>query len=509
VIRLDLRSLTLRLTLLFGATSTVVLVLIGCAFYLSLERHFLHEDAIELRGKMELLRSLVARMRSEEDFRALSARLEDALIGHHNLSLRLVAPDGRTIYSDAGMALEPPPASGAAAARADVVEGLTIESVASAGHFYRVTRFPVPVTLAGGSRELRATLAMNVDHHDMFMARVRDTTLISVVAGALAAAFLGWVAARAGIAPLRRFSSSIARITADRLDTRIAAQDLPPELVPLAESFNAMLARLEESFRRLKEFSSDLAHELRTPISALMTQAQVALSRPRSVEDYREALYSTVEECERLARMIGDMLFLAKADHGLLVPVREPIELRAEIGALYDFYDALVESKAIELVVTGSGVIEGDRIMVRRALGNLLSNAVRHAPSGSTIRTAIGRRESEVSLAMTNAGSPIADEHLPRLFDRFYRVDPSRERSSAEGAGLGLAITKTIVAAHGGTIAVASGPEGTRFEVRFPAARASDEEAGRRMTARPSEQPPNPIRSGPAGARDDGAITFP
>ena len=464
----DRRSLTLRLTLLFGAMSTVVLVLTGCAFYLSLGHHFLHEDAIELHGKIELLGNLVRRLGTDRDVPALTDRLEDALVGHHNLALDLAAPDGRIVFSDAAM-----PAAVRAAANttdaADLIDGLAIESIAAEGHQYRVTRFTLATRLPS-MPELRATLAMNVDHHQAFMARVRDTTVLSVLIGALLAGFLGWVTARIGLAPLRGLVSLASRTSAERLDARVRLDDLPPELVPLGESFNAMLERLENSFRRLKEFSSDLAHELRTPISALRTQVEVALSRPRSAAEYREVLYSAMEEYERLARMIGDMLFLARSDHGLMIPQRAAVDLRAEVLALYEFYDALVESRQVRLEVTGSATVDGDRLMIRRALGNLLSNAIRHARTGSVVTTELSEGPGDrVLIALTNIGDPIAEEHLPRLFDRFYRVDPARSRAS-EGAGLGLAITKSIVEAHGGTIVATSTGGTTRFAVELPVA---------------------------------------
>ena len=468
---LDRRSLTLRLTLLFCAASTIVLALIGAEFYVSLGRHFLHEDALELKGKTELVRNLVRRMQPGDGVAALAASLDDALIGHDNVALTLATEDGRTIYAHAGTAFGPFAALDRRRHTPRSLEGLPVESVTVSGRQYSITRFAVPPGAAGTNAVLRGTLALNVDHHRMFMDRVRDSMLILVAAGAIAAALLGWLMSRIGLAPVRSFSALTTRINADRLDARIAVQDLPGELVPLGESFNAMLARLEDSFRRLKDFSSDLAHELRTPISALMTQSQVALSRSRTTDEYREVLYSAVEEYERLARMITDMLFLAKADNGMLVPVREAVDLRAEIAALYDFYDALVESKRIELRVSGEGVVDGDRIMIRRALGNLLSNAIRHAPPGSAVGARIEREAGGIVLSLSNAGAPIPSEHLERLFDRFYRVDPSRERSSAEGAGLGLAITKTIVTALGGDIRVTSDSGGTRFEVRLAAAR--------------------------------------
>jgi two-component system heavy metal sensor histidine kinase CusS len=242
------------------------------------------------------------------------------------------------------------------------------------------------------------------------------------------------------------------------------------ELIDLAAAFNGMLARLEDSFRRLSEFSSDLAHELRTPIGSLMTQTHVALSRPRSADEYREVLYSNSDEYERLARMIADMLFLAKSDNGLIVPRSETVDLAIEVRELFEFYDALAEDHGVRLALTGNGAVVGERLMLRRAVSNLLSNAINHTPRGGCVNVRIEREgDGAVRLAVENPGGGIAAEHLPRVFDRFYRVDPSRQRST-DGAGLGLAITKSIVAAHRGTVHAFSADGLTRFEIVFPAA---------------------------------------
>ena len=247
---------------------------------------------------------------------------------------------------------------------------------------------------------------------------------------------------------------------------------LPTELVDLAAAFNGMLARLEDSFRRLSEFSSDLAHELRTPVSSLMTQTHVALSRTRSADEYREVLYSNSEEYERLARMIADMLFLAKSDHGLLVPRGETVDLAAEVRELFEFYDALAEDRQISMALIGQGAVHGDRLMLRRAISNLLSNAIDHTPHGGRVNVCLEPAgDGGVRLSVENPGDGIAPEHLPRLFDRFYRVDPSRQRST-DGAGLGLAIAKAIAVAHRGTVRAVSADGLTRFEMLFPASAA-------------------------------------
>ena len=166
--------------------------------------------------------------------------------------------------------------------------------------------------------------------------------------------------------------------------------------------------------------------------------------------------------------MIADMLFLAKADNGLIIPSHEPVDLRQGIEDLFAYYEALAEDQGVALTVQGAGNVLGDHLMLRRALSNLLSNAIRHTPHGGTVSVSIGTAGSgNVLIAVENPGEPIPAEQLPRIFDRFYRVDPSRQRTS-EGAGLGLAITRSIVQSHGGTIRAASGKT-TRFEITLPA----------------------------------------
>jgi two-component system heavy metal sensor histidine kinase CusS len=170
--------------------------------------------------------------------------------------------------------------------------------------------------------------------------------------------------------------------------------------------------------------------------------------------------------------MIADMLFLAKADNGLIVPSSEMVDLAMEVRGLFGFYEAFAEEHGVSLVLAGAGVIRGDRLMIRRALSNLLSNAIRHTPRDGSVKVLIDQRKSrEIELSVDNPGEDIEPEHLPRLFDRFYRVDRSRQKAS-EGAGLGLAITKSIIEAHKGTIQALSSNGSTRFGITFPAAGA-------------------------------------
>jgi two-component system heavy metal sensor histidine kinase CusS len=278
---------------------------------------------------------------------------------------------------------------------------------------------------------------------------------------------MGWIAVQQGHAPLRRIVARIHRISANELNTRLEPDSVPGELADLARSFNAMLQRVDKAFRRLSDFNADIAHELRTPIANLMTQTQVALSRARSVDAYREILYSNMEEYERMAQMVGDMLFLAQAERCPANQQLTELDLAAEIRALFDYYEGWAEEHGVTLALSGAATSTGDRPMLQRALGNLLSNAIRHTVAGETVRVGLERTPGGVRIAIENPGPDIPPEHLPKLFDRFYRVDPARTRNGS-GAGLGLAIAKSIVDSHGGTIDVVSAAGRTRFTITLP-----------------------------------------
>lgn len=455
------RSITLRLTLLFAAVSTTVLLLLGLLVGALVERHFEELDMDLLGGKLELLRHTLGGVRSATELEALPQRLEEALVGHHGLALVVLAPDGRRLFASPGANF---PAALRSAVAADSGLHPTLWRDA-AGRSYR----GIAATLPTGSDGGEALVAVSTDlvHHEHFMRSFRTALWTVMGLAALLTGFLGWMAARRGLAPLREISRGAAAITASRLDQRLSAAAIPAELAEVAETLNAMLARLEESFRRLSDFSSDLAHELRTPVSNLLTQTQVTLTRTRTLAEYQDVLASNAEEFERLSRMIADMLFLAKADNQQIIPHRESVDLPAEVRSLFEFYEALVEEKGVALSCSGSGTVFGDRLMLRRAVNNLLSNAVRHAPSGGRIAVRIDDAGDAVMLVVENTGDTIAPEHLPRLFDRFYRVDAAR-RHFGEGTGLGLPITRSIARAHGGEATVHSRDGVTHFGLRIP-----------------------------------------
>lgn len=454
-----LRSLTFRLTFLFAHASAALLLGLGLLVNNLVEHHFDELDRDTLAGKLELAQQALAKVRLRQDLNALPAQLETALVGHPGLALVIFGPDGEQLFStreaDFTQQLQ-----GRINARG---MAYPVSWTSSDGRPYRLVSAPAPLGDAKSSPAIVA-VALDVSHHQHFLAGFQKTLWSSVLVAAILAGIIGRIAVRRGLAPLRAIRQEASEITAHRLDYRIAVDSVPVELRELVQTLNTMFGRLEESFRRLSDFSADLAHELRTPVSNMLTQTQVTLSKPRTAEQYREILYSNVEEFSRLSRMISDMLFLAKAEHGLVAPSRESIDLVEEVRNLFSFFEVLAEAKNVRLVLDGEGNVIGDRMLLRRALSNVISNAIRYTQESGTVSVSINHVDGGLRIRIDNTGEPIPSEHIPRLFDRFYRVDASRQGSS-EGAGLGLAITKSIINLHGGTIGVQSGNGITRFEI--------------------------------------------
>ena len=431
------RSITLQLTLLFAASSTLILLAVGSVLAILVNEHFEMEDVTELEAKARLV--------------ALAALPAQATLV--NATPHIAIP--------AAVAAERPRTAdglGTSLPLTWQAGGRTFRGIA-----YRVAR-------AGTQSPVTIVAALDISHHPAFMVVFRRALWASVLLGIVFSIPLGWFAARRGTASLRLVTRLAAHVSAERLAERLPSDRIPVELNGLASSFNGMLSRLEDSFWRLSNFSSDLAHELRTPITNAMTQTQVTLSQIRSSEEYREMLYSNLEEFQRLSRIAEGMLFLARAEHGLQLPERKPVDLGAEVDGLLDFFEALASAKDLRLLRTGEATALGDRFMIRRAIANLLSNAIRHTGQGQAVTVELGADpEGTVHVAVENPGPDIPSEHLSRIFDRFYRVDASRGAVDG-GSGLGLAITKAIVEAHHGKIVVSSTGGRTVFGVTLPQA---------------------------------------
>lgn len=464
-------SLTARLSLFFTSLACVVLLTLGWLIGASIERHFEEQDRHALTGKLELAQHIIERVEHAEDVPHLQNQLNDALIGHHDLLIHILDNQHRVILSSdptrfSEQLLKDTQNQG-------VSHDMDLHTWESDGQRYRglITRLQTknpqlsPITVA---------IATDIAHHQAFMHTFMKTLWLFVISAAFLTGILAWFAASRGLGPLKKMSARASQITANKLDQRLSLNSVPPELADLAHHLNQMLARLEEAFHRLSDFSSDLAHELRTPISNLMMQTQVSLSQSRDANSYRDILESNAEEYARLASMISDMLFLAKAEHGAQLVHKENVDIRAELHALFEFYEALAEEKHIRFVLrcdenaVHQWQIEGDRLMLRRAFSNILSNALRHTVANAEVEVDLIVSTSHLQISFSNHGETIPAAQLSRLFERFYRADHARQHTDGEGAGLGLAIVQAIVRGHGGDITARSASGVTNFIITLP-----------------------------------------
>lgn len=367
-------------------------------------------------------------VKAERDGAALAERLAEYAPRRPGTRLVVRTAEGRVAYGDPVLpahALSP-----YVRQRAFVPAGLTAASAAP--------RFEITIDVAEDVELARAMAAM------LFV-----ITLLS----AFGARWAGAAAVRRGLAPLGRLSEQLRAIGPPDLGPRLTLQPSAAELQPWVDSFNALLDRLEQAYRQLESFNADVAHELRTPLNNLIGQTEVALTRPRSATELHELLSSNLEELHRLGHLVHDMLFLSRADRGALAPRDEPASLSALAQEVVEFHEASVEERGLSVELSGDAVMAVDAGLVRRAVSNLLSNAVRHASPRTQIQISIALADApsqnEVALTVLNRGEDIAAEHLPRVFDRFFRAQPSRNASDTNH-GLGLSIVAAIARMHGG-----------------------------------------------------------
>lgn len=461
-------SLSLRLGLTVSILGALLVVFLAILAYFALthELNALSRDSLE--KKMEQVEHSLTLYFDTAQISAKPHILLDQVMGHDNLTLTLYDLNNlRTPLLKSGSGLTDPRVE-LKAIRATTDQLTHTDSVDAEGaKFLTVSRL---IRLKDGST-VPVLLSMDNAHDQALLSAYLRSTLVALPLLLVFIGLTAWGAVQRGLAPLREFRKVAARVTTQDLDHRLSVLNMPQELSELAQGINVMLDRLDSGVQQLSQFSDDLAHELRTPINNLMGKAQVTLSRERSVEEYTNVLVSCTEELERVARMVSDMLFLAQASQPSAHASFEPIALEEEALRVVELFSLTAQDKQIDLKVIGSAQVSGDRLMIQRAISNLLSNALRHCPCGKTVSLFIEQAPNEVSLRVSNPGAGIEAQHLPYLFDRFYRVDSSRTRSQGS-TGLGLAIVHSIMTLHQGSAQVQSRPGGmTVFSLVFPVMR--------------------------------------
>lgn len=459
-------SLTTRLTLLFALVSACLYASLGYLIKSSIEEHFATRDYTELQDKIQLASALLHNFHNRNTLTSIETIMSQAVNDNDTISIQLTADNGETLFHSGDTDIP-------AEFKSTVVAPGKFKHLnwQKQGIRYRALATTLPA-YSDSTSPIHVIAAISTRRHAQFLIPFIHRLAELMIAATLLSALLGWWVARQGLSPLRAMAAKARIITAKRLNQRLEIDSLPVEIGTLARNLNTMFDRLQDSFSRLNHFSGDIAHELRTPVSNLMTQTQVALSKPRNADEYREILASNLEELERLSRMTSDMLFLAQADNGLELPHPEPLKLDEEISKLLEFYEALAEDRHIHLSCHGQGTLIGDRLMMRRALSNLLSNAIKHTPPAGHIDFHLEHTIRHLKVAVTNSGTPIAESDLPFLFDRFFRCDPARSHLSNEGTGLGLPIAQAIIKAHHGLIEVTTDTHSTTFTLMFPLERA-------------------------------------
>ncbi|KPU54085.1 heavy metal sensor kinase family protein [Pseudomonas fluorescens] len=451
-------SLTTRMSLLFMLAVTAVLTVAGLSFNHLSQHHFKMLDQQALTEKLQSTQRILGDLTSVDQFNEIKPELQALLGAHRDLTAIILDSKGTLLFAD------PRPINVPQQFR--TTSNSNVWEWQEQEQMFRGMTAEAMVT--GQEKPFTVILIFDVTQHMSFFATLQRWFWIGLVISALVSAGLGWMVASSGMRPIRQVTRVAASMSAKSLKERIPLAPVPKELQQLVSSFNAMLSRLDDAFVRLSNFSADIAHELRTPVSNLMTHTEVVLSRKRDIEDYEDNLYSNLDDLKRMARMIDDMLFLAKSDNGLMTHEDKPIDLLEVVEKLLEYYRLLADERGISLTVSGRGSVRGDVLMLHRAISNLLSNALRYTPEGQTISMDIRQDLKKAIVTVENPGETIAPEHLEKLFDRFYRADPARREGSPSNAGLGLAITRSIIEAHEGRIWCTSSNGKTAFHMELP-----------------------------------------
>jgi len=465
-------TLAFRLTAGYALGGLLLVFLATASLYLVLRAQLEKSTDLFLADKLHVVRTMLRERPNDWDGLREEIELESAARRYQQFYIRLLDEQNSPLLATPGMEDQLDLAQ--LASRTQDHPGRAFSMHGTHGQSFRVTSAPAVVG-SSPTRTDTIQIAIDVSQQEELLAHYRHWFAAILLGTFVIFPLVGYQVARHGIRPVEEIATTARHISSTNLQERILPEGYPLELASLARTFNQMLDRLQESFERISRFSADIAHDLRTPVNNIRGEAEVALARARTVDEYRDVLESCLEETVRLSDLIGDLLFLARAESPLAHLHRERVDVTALLDGVREYYEASAEDSGISLS-TASGsqpvIAEVDRTLVQRAVGNLVSNAVAHTPSGGSIvletTLRVDPQPSTVCIEVSDSGIGIPPEALPKVFDRFYRVDSSRSQASG-GTGLGLAIVQSIMLLHGGKAEIESKiGKGTRVTLRIP-----------------------------------------
>jgi two-component system heavy metal sensor histidine kinase CusS len=427
---------------MFALGALLTFALVGTALYGVLQRELTRHQNDDLNTNLQNIRYSIERFGDLEHWARLQVKMDTLSPADGSVRFWVLSDDPRFQYGKGLDEME----------RVNQGEaGRGTLTLPLSGRTYRT--LSMRLAPFGDRPAVRLIVGVDMAPFDHTL-RTFLVALTLLLLGAVAMVMaLGWWIARIGLRPLQRLSEEARALRPKTLSQRLQLERLPVELEALTVAFNGALGRLEEAYQQLEAFNADVAHELRTPLANMIGGTQVALSRPRSAAEFEDTLQSNLEELERLRSIVNDMLFLARADQGEAATGLTAADVAHEVEMTIEFFEPLLDETGATVAIEGDLRTQATMnvALFRRALSNLLQNAIEHSAAGARLVVGISRRDGAIWIAVANPGATIAATHLPRLFDRFYRVDSSRhDAGDVRGHGLGLAIVKAVAAMHGG-----------------------------------------------------------
>lgn len=463
------RSLAATLAIAFSAITVIVFAFAGSYVYVALSRQVKEQDDLDILLAARHTRRLVHELSGIDDIPKYAERLNSQVYGNEAMSLMIKDQQNRTILEHNASRTAAPPFT-----MKMIVQDPERSTDASIVSWALPDGTPVRgigtlSTLRDGAT-VRIIVARDMRDRWQLLDHYRERLIGASCVGAIIAFLLGIFLVRRALQPLKVIARTAEKITVDHLDTRIAEGRVPQELQMLVQSLNKTFGNLERSFERISQYTTDLAHDMRTPLANLRGATEVTLSRERTADEYQMLLASNLEECDRLSKMIENVLFLARAEHPQFVQNRIRFDVINQLRLLADYFEGLADDAAVRIAIQGEGFLTADLELFRRAVSNLLANAIRFTPPSGTVTLSVAVDSTTVVLTVHNEGIPVAPAYLERIFDRFYRGDFARtqNKSSTTSTGLGLAIVRTVMELHGGRAHAESDPTGSRFVLTFP-----------------------------------------